>query len=218
MGLAARFQARFTNDAVEATNYQEFGLEIGADVPAIGLDVVSAQIIAYCSCALGLVSAEDTRLEQLSYIAAGTNVAVPVPFPTAAYATLRTANVAVWVRMQPMTAYGVDIGLSGAPLAPLGTSVVVSEYTAVGGPAGRGRHYLPFVSVFPVDVGGVCKPVVRVDVADAYNAFIRDGVTPNAVGVVDLLPVVENAARTVNTAITSVKVQPVFSNLESRRR
>jgi hypothetical protein len=215
---ASRFVLRFENDNVEATNYQEFGLELGANIDTIGLANVAAQIIGYATIACRWVSDQSTKLTGIQYRATLATVSVPVPFPTTEYAALYAANTAAWPKMVGITGYGQALGETGNALSPLGTSIVHTEYTATGGPSGRGRHYLPFVGKFSVTGGGTVEPTHRTGIEEAYNAFIRDGVTPNAAGCVDLQPVVENAARTTVKAITSTKVQPVFSNLESRRR
>lgn len=217
MGVADRFVLKFENDAVDANNFQEYGIETVFDPGVVPLDVAVAQIIAYAGCAAINCSAEGTRLVSIMYTEAGTNVSVPMPYPTALVAAIVTANSSLFNFPSPFNSYGDDLGDAGNTLAPLGTSIVQTEYTAIGGPGGRGRHYLPFVGQDAVDGSGFVRPLLRTSLQDAYKAFILFEDTL-ATGVVKLQPVVENAAKTTVTPITSVKCQPVFSNLSSRRR
>jgi hypothetical protein len=217
MGAASRFIFRFENDNVEAVNYQEFGIELGCDVAVIGLEQVVAQLLGYVTGACRWVSDQHTKLVGIDYRATLSTVSVPVAFPTAEYAAFYAANVAAFPKMVGITGYGQDLGETGNPLAPLGTSIVVSEYTATGGPSGRGRHFLPFIGAYSVTGGGYVQPTHRAALKEYYERLLMDGVTVTAPWE-PLQPVVENAAGTTVKNITNVKAQPVFSNLESRRR
>jgi len=216
MAIAHRFVITFSNDNVEATNYQQFGIELGSDVYTPGVPEVTAQIIAYVTGACRWVSDQSTKIQGITHRDPLASVATPVPFPTAEYAALYAANIGDFPKLVGITGYDQAMGETGNPLSPLGTSIVVTEYTAVGGPGGRGRHFLPFVGTFSITGGGYVQPTHRAGVEELYRAFILgDGTGTDTV---ELEPVVENAAGTSATAITSVKAQPVFSNLESRRR
>lgn len=217
MGVADRFVLKFENDAVDANNFQEYGIETVYDPAVVDLEVAVAQIIAYASCVAFNCSAEGTRLVSIMFTEHGTNVAVPQLYPASLVDAIVDANASLFAFPAINNAYGNELGDSGDTLAPLGTSIVQTEYTAIGGPGGRGRHYLPFVGKEAVDVSGFVRPLLRNALQDAYRAFILASDTL-ATGVVGLQPVVENAAKTTVTPITSVKCQPVFSNLSSRRR
>lgn len=215
---ASRFIFKFENDNVEATNYQEYGIELGCDVDALGLGNVVAQMLCYVSGVAKWTADQHTKLVGVDYRATLSSVSVPVPFPLIEYGALKAANDTNYPKLVTMTHYGVDLGETGNALSPLGTSIVVSEYTATGGPSGRGRHFLPFIGKFSVDGSGHVDPSHREAIQAYYNAFILNAGDPAGIDTVDLQPVVENAARTTVKAITSCKAQPVFSNLESRRR
>jgi hypothetical protein len=217
MSAASRFMLKFENDNVDAINYQEFGIELGCDVDELGLANVAAQLIAYASGACRWTSDQHTKLVGIQYTPTLSTLSVPVAFPTAEYAALYAATVGDYPKIVGITNYGQDLGETGNPLAPLGTSIVVSEYTATGGPAGRGRHFLPFTGAFSVTGGGFVQPTHRAGVEALYVAFIL-GQSPDTVIPQQLQPVVENAAGTTVKNVLNVKAQPVFSNLKSRRR
>lgn len=213
MAIFDRCVLTFTNTNVEATNYQQFGIEFSS--PALGdYQKVFAQIIAYAAAA-GVTMASGTSIENLKWIGAGTNVGIFVPFPVAEYADLVADSGGSIVAM---SAYGVDLVAPGFELCPLGTSIVVSEYTAIGGPAGRGRHFLPFTSTQNLTAGGLVDLATRTLVTEAYSDLILNPAGGSYSTAIAVNPVVGNSAGTTETAITNVKVQPVFSNLESRRR
>lgn len=215
-----RWTIVMVNDNVSELNYAEFGIEASLDsIPGSTLEEKAAQIIAYTACAAGQVCAEGTRIVALKHRPGGAEVSVNLPFPADEYAALQTANVDDFPWLIVMDAYGEDIGDSGSGLQALGTSVVMTEYTETGGPAGRGRHYIPYINGTCVSAGGYLATSIRSTVELCYAAFIQNKLTsPAASGTVDLIPVVMNAGGTSHKVITYVKAQPVFSNLKSRRR
>lgn len=218
MGVADRWTVQLINDEVAELNYAEFGIEC---VPAMGITVAerAAAIIAYTTLVCGEVSAGGTRIAALKFRAGGETVSVAVPFPIDDYDTLQTANVANFPNLVAQAAYGEEVGNPAAGLAPLGTSVVVTEYTAVGGPAGRGRHYIPFIGGTCITPGGYLDTGIRTTVELCYNAIILGIPTaPAWVGTSGLDPVVEKSDGLSSLDVTNVKCQPVFSNLKSRRR
>lgn len=204
----------FTNDSVEATNYQMFGIE--ASPFDFGDEAkVAAQLIGYASV-VGATMASGTRLEELKLVPASATTSTLVPFPVAEYAALVALSGGTMVAM---TNYGVDLVAAGNALCPLGTSIVVSEYTATGGPSGRGRHFLPFTNTQNLDGGGLVDPATRSLVSQAYQDLILNPAAgPYSSVAIDVTPVVMNSAGDTTRQITNIKVQPVFSNLESRRR
>ena len=218
MGIADRYTVILTNDNVAELNFAEFGIELQDGNGATETEQ-AVQILAYTAVVGAEVMADGTRLQGLKFRLAGTNTSVDVPFPTAAYGAFQAANVANYPGMVAMAAYGEVIGDPVAGLAPLGTSVVVTEYSTTGGPAGRGRHYLPFIGGTCITPGGYLDPTIRTTLELAYNNLIRDiGLTPAAVGAVDLEPVIEASTGLTAKSVVGVKAQPVFSNLKSRRR
>lgn len=218
MGVSDRYTVLLTNDNVNELNFAEFGIELQDGNGATEIEQ-AVQIIAYTAVVGAEVMADGTRIAGLKFKLAGTNTSVEVPFPTTAYGVFQAANVANYPGMVAMSAWGEVIGDSGAGLAPLGTSVVVTEYSTTGGPAGRGRHYLPFIGGTCITPGGYLDPTIRATIELAYNNLIRDvGLSPAAVGAVDLLPQIEQSNGLASKAVVAVKAQPVFSNLKSRRR
>lgn len=213
-----KWVAKFQNANVDASNYQMCDLDTSAAVSSE--DEFAAQIIAYFASLA--MQATDTSLVELSARAIGDPGFHSIAFPTTAYAAVAIAAAADSIGINAMsTGYASNLGGSGHALAPLGTSVSVSEKTATAGPTGRGRHFLPFITSNVVNSGGTLVSTYLQTTLDAYNYFIR-GIKPDGSAattpVVDLQPVVTNAAGSPTHAITTIKVQPVFSNLESRRR
>lgn len=192
-------------------NVAQIGLECA---PAGGSDrdTTVAQWVAYIVAARGYFLASGTLITGVKYREHGTGGFVEVPFPSAEYGALVALNPA----LVALSDYdSVVLGASGG-LAPVGTSVCVTEYTSTFGRTGRGRHFLPFVNKAKVDGAGLLDTNSIVNIEDAYTNYIR---TANpSFGTVGLAPVVQNAARTTIKAITTVKAQPVLSNLRSRRR
>ena len=218
MGVADRWTVQLINDEVAELNYAEFGIETDATMGVTVADR-AAVVIAYTTLVCGEVSAGGTRISALKFRAAGETVSLSVPFPVAEYDTLQTANVANFPNLVEQASYGEEVGDPAAGLAPLGTSVVVTEYTSVGGPAGRGRHYIPFIGGTCITPGGYLSTAIRSTIELVYNALILGTVTsPAWVGTAGLVPVVEKSDGLSALDVTNVKAQPVFSNLKSRRR
>lgn len=209
--LGHHFVVKFTNDSVNPTNYALCDIDLRPTYAGT-VAVANAQIQAYFAGQGTEAMAAGTKIQEVLYYAPGTNLGVLLPFPAAEYAVIHTA----FAGLPNLTAYGQNIGRTGENLAPLGTSIVVTEYTAVGGPAGRGRHYLPFISENLVGTDGFVASTALAPMKNNWEQFIRDN--PNDTATIDLQPTVINAAQSTSTPITVVKVQPVFSNLRSRRR
>lgn len=213
MAIADRYIVTLTNDAVEATNYAQFGIECeGALGPTPAEQL--AQIVAYAA-SMRAIMAVSCRIYAVRFIPQGSAVSTYPAFPVAEYAVLRAANTA---GLPVLTDWGQDLSAAGfAPaLLPLGTSIVVTEYTATGGPAGRGRHFIPFIGNLTVTAGGLVLPSVVTFVQAMYRRYIFPAIGDAGTG--DLQPVVLNAAGTTEKFVTNVRCQPIFSNLESRRR
>lgn len=209
MAYSGALTIKTSNDAVNAANYQVNRFAFNA--PVMDVDELAACILAYFYTIEAVdVFAQNTRIVGIDSRPNGSSGAVAVPFPTTAYAALVVAVPA----LPSVTTYVGTIGAGN--LAPLGTSISVSERTATVGPTGRGRHFLPFTSRNVVDTGGTLIPATGGAIEDAWNDFIRGDAL--VAGVPN--PVVRPGSATGGGGhtITSVKAQPVFSNLESRRR
>jgi len=218
MGVAARWQVIMVNDDVSASNPAQFGIEVSSALTVLFEDQ-AAQIIAYATYAASQVCAAGTRILALKFVGPGENFSIDVPFPVAEYGALQSANDGDFPGLVPQSDYGVDIGDGGSGLQALGTSVVMTEYANVGGPAGRGRHFIPFINGSCVDAGGFLGSGPRQQLELAYTGMIfGSATTPALTGFEPLLPMIENAAGTTETPISRIKCQPVFSNLKSRRR
>lgn len=211
MGVADKYIVRFANAQVNALNFQLCDVDV--DGPSITpVQRASAQIIAYFA-AQGIESmSNNTSITSVTVVQAGTNLGINVPFPVAQYAAI----VAEFPSLPVMTAYGVNIGRSSGTLAPLGTSIVVTERTGSGGPGGRGRHFLPFVSEELVNAQGQVAGTAITNLQANYGRFILDDT--GASSLIDILPVLQNAGGSTKIPIVSAQVQPIFSNLASRRR
>lgn len=210
MAVFDRYVIKMLNDNVSATNYEQFGIECNLASNGVLQGQGAAQIIAYIAKNASAILANDSQIAAIMLTPSGTNLGVNIPFPVTEYAALKVLDAA----LPTMTAYGVAIGASGG-LAPLGTSIVVTEYTNVGGPAGRGRHFFPFYNKAKVDGNGLADSASRAAVVVNYSDWILgDG----AFAVDGLTPLVVNALGTTTKAVLSVKAQPILSNLRSRRR
>ncbi len=211
MSIADRYIVRFANSNVNSLNFQLCDVDIqgnGTTAPA----VATAQIIAYFAGQGAESMAVGTSITSVTYIASSTNLGVVQPFPDSQYDAIQTE----FSSLPAMSAYGVDIGRSTGALAPLGTSIVMTERTADGGPSGRGRHYLPFISEELVNAQGQVVGSAITALEANYKRFILDGFAGTSL--VNLNPRVVNAAGDTSRAITTAQAQPVFSNLASRRR
>lgn len=109
-----------------------------------------------------------------------------------------------------------NIGQNGATLGPVGTSICVSEYTALLSKRGRGRHYIPFVQRGRIANDGtftsVCLNNVSLAWADMFGGlgpWTLSWIQPNSV---------RSEVANVANEVTSVVPRPTPSNLRSRRR
>jgi hypothetical protein len=209
MAWAGKVVVKLTNTAVAQDNYQivdfDFDATTGTEAECV------AGVIAYlASCGASDAIAEGTSIVEVTTREAADPGGVPQPFPVAAYTALLASAT-------PPPTPGVlafPIGLGGGALAPLGTSISVSERTLTPGPHGRGRHFLPFTPVDAVNGGGQLIPAIAALIETYYDEFIF-----NTAGTGDLIPVVRpGGVYSGGNPVTLVKAQPVFSNLESRRR
>lgn len=192
-------------------NIAQFGIEIHS-AEATPVPQVAAQIIAYPVKCRANFLASGTLITRLQLRAAGTGGFVDVVFPDSEYNDL-VANDAGLAEMHD---YGDTVlGASGG-LAPVGTSVCMTERTDDFGRSGRGRHFLPFVNKAKVDGAGLFNESDREACEDAYRDYIIDGNL--TFGSVSLNAVVQNAAHTTQKPIVAIEAQAVLSNLRSRRR
>jgi hypothetical protein len=205
------FVLKFSNPNVDAANYQIVDHDLASTTLATDAEAL-AQLIAFWQQTGFNSIAVGTNLVEATLYPLGGGAGVAQPFPVAAHAAL----VVIDPTLPPATAFPVDVGASSSGLAPLGTSIVVSEYTAVGGPGGRGRLFIPFVAEATVTAGGTLDPTIAATIATLYGHWIHGGTF--AFGTEDLEPVIVHRNGDPATDVTHVKAQPVFSNLESRRR
>jgi len=206
-----RFVAKFSNSNVDAANYQLVDLD-ASSVTTLTDEEVAAQFIAFWVVVGPSVIATGTDLVEVVKYPGGGGAGVPIPFPVTEYAQLVVDVPGLPAR----SAYPCSVGATASALAPLGTSVVVTEYTAVGGPGGRGRMFTPFAAVGCVETNGGVKLTARSAIETAYRLWLMD--SPPTLSTGPVLPVLTHVSGATPTIITTVKAQPVFSNLESRRR
>lgn len=216
----AKYVFKFENTAVASSNYQIVDVDVN---PAGGtVRQNHAQILAYFSTVGFTTMGGVTRIAEVLYRPLGAAGAVALVFPTAEFAAVIAAATADGIGPAGMpTGYGSQISAAGN-LAPLGTSISVSELTATVGRTGRGRHFLPFVGVNTMTGGGglVAAQIDRIREAYLYflQGIVSSTLAPATSPVLNLSPLVTNAAGTPIHLITTVKPQPIFSNLASRRR
>lgn len=210
--LVDHYVVKFTNDNVNPNNFALCDADFNDAGATASPTQALADLIAYFAGQGAESMADTTRIVGVTYYPAGTNFGLATTFPTVAYAAIK----AIYSSLPTMTAYGVNIGRSGESLAPLGTSIVMTEYTAIGGPGGRGRHFVPFISENLINAQGTVATTAQTNMDANYRRFLMD--TPTALPGGSVLPGVVNAAQSHYTAITLPKTQPIFSNLRSRRR
>ena len=215
-----RYVFKFENTASNTQNYQIVDADIqnGTGTGAQQL----AQMCAYFASAAYVSAGGQMKLVEVTARTTGSPGAIPQTFPTAAYAATLAAGVTDGVSLAGMaTGFATQISAAGA-LCPLGTSISVTEKSNTVGRTGRGRHFLPFIGVNTVATDGTVKSTVRDQIRDYYN-YCFLAVKPGAGGaatapIINLQPCVTNRFGLIANTIVEVKPQPVFSNLESRRR
>jgi hypothetical protein len=211
----------FTNPNVDAGNYQLVDFDCDNTAAGMSPEEVAARLAQYFKrCGEANVISADTHITQILYRAPGSAGATPiVPDPafTAAAVTYTNASPYNWA-VSGWGGFPILVASAGV-LAPLGTSVSVSERSAHPGRSGRGRHFLPFVQSGAINGGGTLGTGQQADIVQAYEVLFM-GLDPLAKGSVldEVHPVITNHLRTTEYPITSVKAQPILSNLESRRR
>lgn len=212
-----RFLVKFANSAVQANNYQLVDFDFGSLNTSTNAENAAA-ILGYFAQAG--TCAGGTTIESISIRPPAAPGYTALPYPAAAYTAANGAAVTDGFTSQPGTgAWPFALG-SGA-LCPLGTSISVTEFTTFAGPQGRGRHFLPFISSAVVAAGGTLSTLYQTAIRNAYNEFLF-GVDPTGFAATapnqNMDVVVTNALATSEHQIITITPQPVFSNLESRRR
>jgi hypothetical protein len=214
MPFTGKIVAQFEHDQIGPANQALVSFNFNT---ALSVEACGAAVLGYLAGATQLFSA-GTKLAGLQVRAAGAAGSIQMPFPAVDYAALRALNTGFF---PAWAAYG-PIPTSTGPLCPLGTSISVTENTLTAGPRGRGRHYLPYVQAGIVAVNGGVTVGAQAGLRAAYEramGFVDLGASVTAPRVI---PAVTRAPVAVGPNpyydISNVKVQPVFSNLRSRRR
>jgi hypothetical protein len=209
MSYTGRMVAKYVNASVNPDNYQLVDFDF--DSSTLTEKELAAQILAYGNL-LGSVGviATQTQCIDITSRPSGSAGATSVPFPTAEYVALH----ALLATVGTYTSYTQFIG--GGALAPLGTSVSVSERTAFPGRSGRGRHFLPYCGVSAVAADGSVDATAIFDIESFYNALFLGSLVGGPVATKAVVR--PNNTLSGGHLIVSCKAQPIFSNLESRRR
>lgn len=212
MAYSGKMVARFENSNVSSANYALIDFDFRST--DLSMEQLGALVITYCEVMGGRgILGDDTILQGVQQRAIGTAGFLPLPYPvTQASTAMADYNTEFSTALTSAGAYGVTLG--AGVLAPLGTSVSVSEITGHAGRTGRGRHFLPYVSAGAVDSSGQLLSAGRTYVEQAYNFLILDNTTFSGAPI----PVVTGTWDGTGHEIIACKAQPVFSNLESRRR
>lgn len=194
---------------------------IGLDVDLAGTSVAQAlaQFIGFAwnTAVIGDGSSiQDATVAEYSELRFGPSS--HVPWPAAELADLGSDN-----SLNFGASYGaVTFGQPGG-IAPLGTSVLITETTQIGG-RHNGRMYLPWASPAAFDSAGVVTALARGQVAAAYNAWILG----NKVGTswmespagdhIEALPSVVVGAGGTSHPVLGVRVSTTPATLSSRKR
>jgi hypothetical protein len=207
MANAGKLMVTLANDTVGQGNASIIDFDFAAGVTT---DVYAARALIYLTRTAPNVFAAGTRILGARWRPFGEAGSIDVEFPDAEWEHL-VAGVPMFVPPNPH-AYGAPLG-SGT-LAPIGTSVCVSEQTATPGRTGRGRHFLPFISAQAVTADGAFGNERAIDVeADAFRFLIGGaaaGLDPVGFSVI-------GKAAGAYKPVTNVKVRKNFSSLASRR-
>lgn len=215
----SKYVVKLSNSNVSPANYQLIDFDTDP-FAVVGLrysttSEISASILVYLATLSGGMAA-GTSFTEVLYRAAGSAGSVSLPFPAADYASIAAAATTAGYTVPAIAAYGTTFG-SGI-LAPLGTSISVSELTLTVGRTGRGRHFLPFVSQGVISAGGTVGSghiILTEGAADDILLGQASGTVPALIGIPWAMC---GPASPTGKEIVNVKCQPIFSNLESRRR
>lgn len=216
------FQIRLTitSDLVGLANPAQ--VTFGFDPDKAGIARTASDNLAACIAFIGTsgVMAGGIRIQSAAMLtpAAGDG-AVQIPWPDeelGVYAAVHGDNFG--------TSYGaVPVGIAGG-LAAIGTSVLVTESTSVGGRR-NGRLYLPWAGQGALSANGLVAAEAQTQCAASYNCFLR-GIASSG-PFVDFSEVVEDhepyviggsASAPTSLAVTSVRVSPTPATLRSRKR
>jgi hypothetical protein len=210
--------AEIENDLIGPANKAQVGFAFNT---ALSVEQCAAAIVGYLGGIQGAF-ATGTKLVALKARGAGTVGAISLGFPVVEYNALRALATGSF---PAITSYGTLPGSlvgGGGSLAPLGTSLSVTEQTLTPGPRGRGRHYLPYMAAGNVAANGGASTALVTLVKSQWEKAM--GLSD--LGASQLAPQVKPCVTRAPVAvgpnpyydIASIKAQPVFSNLRSRRR
>lgn len=195
------------NDA-QVTFYSQHTNTTGGPTPE--------QFAAQCICYLAYadVCATGTGISAVTYRAQGAPGSYGLNI-----ADVVTASVDINDEVPSIPDWGglnANIGQNGNTLGPVGTSICVSEYTALLSRRGRGRHFIPFIQRGRIANEGTFTSTAVDNVSQAWGTLFGGSYTwtlpwvmPNAV---------RSEAANVANDIVSVIARPIPSNLRSRRR
>jgi hypothetical protein len=168
-------------------------------------DQVAAQLLGFAQY---MLPSSGTQVDEISYAAGDApGPMLPLGFPTAKYAALRTHDS----NLAAMTAYATAYGTGD--LTALGVGAVLDKRTATPGRSGRGRLTTPWLNTDSVTAEGVLLSTQAAVLLTGWDDYLRGG----NVGGVDLFPYIYDKAG-VQHAIVSVTVTTRLGRLRSRSR
>lgn len=210
MATEAKVIVSIANDAIGESNPAQVSFDFSSQ---LNPDQLVARCISYLALAGQAVWAQGTRIIGARIRLNGDAGSVDWPFPVLEYASDKASFAGLGKTIPTMTAYGVVLG--GGALAPIGTSVCVSEQTATASRKGRGRHYMPFVASTAVDGVGQYKSNLADALAESVSVafLVNDLVGRSIVGWS-----VKGKVSDPYLQIVGVKPRRILSNLNSRRK
>ena len=208
--MSGRATVTITNDA-EGTNFSQVSFNTNSILTP---SQASMAAVGYCAQAIANSCAGGTRIRGCTFRTAGTAGALPVDFNLLEFGQILDAYLDAGLTVSTMTDYGQDLGVPGLGLAPIGTSVVMSERTLTPGRTGIGRHFFPFTTRDVVLTTGLLNPATGARLEQLYEIALMTPVP--ALGAFGAS--VTNSAGLDPKEIVSVKANSVLSNLRSRRR
>lgn len=177
-----RFRVQLTNDSIGALNPAYVGFDfLGGPSGGGTKEEVGAQIIAFFY--ISQFAAGGSRIAGIT-VATDNGPGVALPFPVDALNAMSDPDVAFG------TTYG-EVPFGAGALAPVGTSILLTEHTAVGG-RHNGRCYLPYAAAATIDAAGLVSAATATQVIESYRLAIMGdpSLTPSGWATVEPHPVV----------------------------
>lgn len=194
--------------------------------PAVG-EVIRCSVYATAANQIGInsihyrVSSVTTGGATLDAIADDFNTQMKtiwraIMSSSALYLGVKVATIGVAGPPIPAIWSDEGFGTDGATLLPTQSSGILSLYTEVGGPAGRGRLYLPFPSTAALENDDTPTALYRSNMNDIGDAILLGFTGSGGGGSCVLQPVIYHRATNTATLITGYFSNDRFGTMRKR--